>query len=118
LCKNKNLATLPCPHLKTAWFIAIGLHQAAEVMLFTVDKVNAMQVLPPPLKLGAYLLDDCDKDTYGLQQAVDFIKGNLTNQSDHIVRIFAHWAIVFFGHIFENYSSSANFWATSVLYKT
>lgn len=45
-------------------------------MLFTVDKVNSMGVLPPPLKLGAYVLDDCDKDTYGLQQAVDFIKGN------------------------------------------
>ena len=52
------------------------LKQAAEVMLYTVDKVNAMGVLPPPLKLGAYVLDDCDKDTYGLQQAVDFIKGN------------------------------------------
>jgi len=49
--------------------------QAAEVMLFTVDKVNERQILPEPLKLGAYLLDDCDKDTYGLQMAVDFIKG-------------------------------------------
>ena len=47
------------------------------MMLFTVDRVNAMGVLPPPLKLGAYVLDDCDKDTYGLQQAVDFVKGNL-----------------------------------------
>ena len=45
-------------------------------MLYTVDMVNSMGVLPPPLKLGAYVLDDCDKDTYGLQQAVDFIKGN------------------------------------------
>ncbi len=44
-------------------------------MLYTVDKVNALGVLPPPLRLGAYVLDDCDKDTYGLQQAVDFIKG-------------------------------------------
>ena len=55
----------------------IDHQQAAEVMLFTVDRVNAMGVLPPPLKLGAYVLDDCDKDTYGLQQAVDFVKGNL-----------------------------------------
>ncbi len=50
--------------------------QAAEVMLYTVDKVNERGILPPPLKLGAYVLDDCDKDTYGLQMAVDFIKGN------------------------------------------
>jgi hypothetical protein len=53
----------------------INTPQAAEVMLYTVDKVNSLGVLPPPLKLGAYVLDDCDKDTYGLQQAVDFIKG-------------------------------------------
>ena len=54
--------------------------QAAEVMLYTVDRVNSSpdgSVMPPGVKLGAYVLDDCDKDTYGLQQAVDFIKGAL-----------------------------------------
>jgi hypothetical protein len=30
------------------------------------------------------------------------------NQGDQIGRIFAHWAIVFFGQIFENCRSSAN----------
>ena len=25
--------------------------------------------------IGAHVLDDCDTDTYGLEQAVDFIKG-------------------------------------------
>ena len=49
--------------------------QAAEVMLFTLDKVNELQIMPPGVSLGAHILDDCDKDTYGLQQAVDFIKG-------------------------------------------
>ena len=49
--------------------------QAAEVMLYTVDKINEFQVIPGGLKLGAHILDDCDTDTYGLQQAVDFIKG-------------------------------------------
>ena len=49
--------------------------QAAEVMLYTVDRVNELKILPGGLTLGAYVLDDCDKDTYGLQQAVDFIKG-------------------------------------------
>jgi hypothetical protein len=49
--------------------------QAAEVMLYTVDMVNQLKVLPTGLRLGTYILDDCDKDTYGLQQAVDFIKG-------------------------------------------
>ena len=49
--------------------------QAAEVMLFTVDRVNALGIMPKGVTLGTYILDDCDKDTYGLQQAVDFIKG-------------------------------------------
>ena len=49
--------------------------QAAEVMLFTVDRVNALGIMPRGVTLGTYILDDCDKDTYGLQQAVDFIKG-------------------------------------------
>lgn len=54
--------------------------QAAEVMLYTVDRVNSSPdgtVLPPGVKMGAYILDDCDKDTYGLQQAVEFIKGDV-----------------------------------------
>ena len=49
--------------------------QAAEVMLYTIDKVNQMGIMPKSVTLGAHILDDCDKDTYGLQQAVDFIKG-------------------------------------------
>ena len=52
--------------------------QAAEVMLFTIDKVNEMGIMPQNVTLGAHILDDCDKDTYGLQQAVDFIKGVCT----------------------------------------
>ena len=49
-------------------------------MLYTVDRVNSSPdgtVLPPGVKMGAYILDDCDKDTYGLQQAVEFIKGDV-----------------------------------------
>ena len=51
--------------------------QAAEVMLYTIDKVNEMGIMPSGVTLGTHILDDCDKDTYGLQQAVDFIKGTL-----------------------------------------
>jgi metabotropic X receptor len=29
----------------------------------------------PGVTIGAHILDDCDKDTYGLEMAVDFIKG-------------------------------------------
>lgn len=48
--------------------------QALEAMLYTLDEINKLQLLPN-ITLGAHILDDCDKDTYGLEMAVDFIKG-------------------------------------------
>lgn len=48
--------------------------QSLEAMLYTLDRVNEMKLLPD-VTLGAHILDDCDKDTYGLEMAVDFIKG-------------------------------------------
>lgn len=49
--------------------------QALEAMLYTLDRINADPNLLPNITLGAHILDDCDKDTYGLEMAVDFIKG-------------------------------------------
>lgn len=48
--------------------------QALEAMLFTIDAINKLKLLPN-ITLGAHILDDCDKDSYGLEMAVDFIKG-------------------------------------------
>lgn len=48
--------------------------QALETMLYTLDVINNSTLLPN-IVLGAHILDDCDKDTYGLEMAVDFIKG-------------------------------------------
>jgi metabotropic X receptor len=48
--------------------------QALEAMLYTLDKLNDAKIIPG-VKIGAHILDDCDKDTYGLEMAVDFIKG-------------------------------------------
>lgn len=45
--------------------------QALEAMLYTLDKINEKT----NYTIGAHILDDCDKDTYGLEMAVDFIKG-------------------------------------------
>lgn len=47
--------------------------QALETMMYTLDVINSQRLLP--FSLGAHVLDDCDKDTYGLEMAVDFIKG-------------------------------------------
>ncbi|RZF40259.1 hypothetical protein LSTR_LSTR007459 [Laodelphax striatellus] len=49
--------------------------QALEVMLYTIDVLNSRP--DANFKLGAHILDDCDKDTYGLEMAVDFIKALL-----------------------------------------
>ena len=49
--------------------------QALETMVYTLDYVNRNTSLLPGMTLGAHILDDCDKDTYGLEQSVDFIKG-------------------------------------------
>ncbi|XP_066582766.1 metabotropic glutamate receptor 2 isoform X2 [Prorops nasuta] len=52
--------------------------QALEAMLYTLDKVNEAHIVPG-VKIGGLILDDCDKDTYGLEMAVDFIKGSISN---------------------------------------
>ncbi|XP_065367010.1 metabotropic glutamate receptor 2-like [Calliphora vicina] len=55
--------------------------QALEAMLYTIDRINEMGLLPN-ITLGAHILDDCDKDSYGLEMAVDFIKGSISNIDD------------------------------------
>ena len=49
--------------------------QALEVMLYTLDEINPDLKESAGFTLGAHILDDCDNDTYGLEQAVAFIKG-------------------------------------------
>ena len=52
--------------------------QSLEAMLYTLDFINDQsENFIPGVKIGAHILDDCDKDTYGLEQAVDFIKGKV-----------------------------------------
>ncbi|XP_067128355.1 metabotropic glutamate receptor-like [Centruroides vittatus] len=60
--------------------------QALECMLYTIDWVNSQKDFLPNITLGAYVLDDCDKDTYGLEQAVDFIKGYINNLDEGTYR--------------------------------
>ncbi|GFR19207.1 metabotropic glutamate receptor [Trichonephila clavata] len=54
-----------------------GSVQALEAILFTLDKVNAEKDFLPGIKLGAYIMDDCNRDSYSLEQAVNFIQGKL-----------------------------------------
>ncbi|XP_064643302.1 metabotropic glutamate receptor 3-like isoform X2 [Lineus longissimus] len=59
--------------------MAQGGIQALEMMLFTLDHVNNQKDFLPGIKLGAHIKDDCDRDTYGLEQSVDFIRGSISN---------------------------------------
>jgi metabotropic X receptor len=52
--------------------MAQGGIQTVETMLYTLDQINKRWT---KFKIGALILDDCDKDTYGLEMAIDFIKG-------------------------------------------
>ncbi|XP_071445912.1 metabotropic glutamate receptor 2-like [Hetaerina americana] len=66
--------------------------QAVEAMLYTLDVLRGVthpkhgvrsriygKSFLPGVALGAHILDDCDSDTYGLEMAVDFIKGSISN---------------------------------------
>ena len=60
--------------------------QALEAMVYTLDYVNSHPTLLRGMQLGAHILDDCDKDTYGLEQSVDFIKGEqLANRAPSLL---------------------------------
>lgn len=55
--------------------MAQGGVQALEALLFALDHAARARLGPPGVSIGAYVLDDCDNDTYGLEMALDFIKG-------------------------------------------
>jgi hypothetical protein len=65
--------------MKEAIYAVVLLWQALETMLYTVDRINSegrdWMSWPRGVRLGAHVLDDCDTDTYGLEMAIDFIKG-------------------------------------------
>lgn len=59
--------------------------QALETMMYTLDIINKDK--HTPFSLGAHILDDCDKDTYGLEMAVDFIKGKVDHRCFNVPTI-------------------------------
>ena len=53
--------------------------QRMEAMLYAIDKINRDPNLLPNITLGAHILDTCSRDTYALEQTLDFIKAHLSN---------------------------------------
>ena len=48
--------------------------QRAEAMLYALDMINADDTLLPGVRLGCHILDTCLRDTYALEQSLEFIK--------------------------------------------
>lgn len=52
--------------------------QRLEAMLFAIDEINRDSYLLPGIKLGVHILDTCSRDTYALEQSLEFVRASLT----------------------------------------
>ena len=52
--------------------------QRVEAMLYALDKINNDTNLLPNITLGAHILDTCLRDTYALEQSLEFIKAHMS----------------------------------------
>ena len=53
--------------------------QRLEAMLFALDKVNKDQNILQGVKLGANIMDTCSRDTYALEQALEYVRASMTS---------------------------------------
>lgn len=51
--------------------------QRVEAMLFTVDHINRNRAVLPDLTLGVNILDTCSRETYALDQAIEYVRASL-----------------------------------------
>lgn len=53
--------------------------QRLEAMLYAVDRVNNDPTLLPNITIGVHILDTCSRDTYALNQSLQFVRSSLNN---------------------------------------
>ncbi|XP_044742127.1 metabotropic glutamate receptor [Chrysoperla carnea] len=53
--------------------------QRLEAMMFAVDKINKDKNILPNITLGVNILDTCSRDTYALNQSLEFVRASLNN---------------------------------------
>ncbi|XP_013401727.1 metabotropic glutamate receptor-like, partial [Lingula anatina] len=53
--------------------------QRMEAMLYAVDKINNDDSILPNITLGVHILDTCSRDSYALEQSMDFIRAQFNN---------------------------------------
>lgn len=56
--------------------------QRLEAMLFAIDEINRDPSVLPGVVLGAHILDTCSRDTYALEQSLEFVRASLTKVDD------------------------------------
>lgn len=56
--------------------------QRLEAMLLALDEINKSDQILPGIVLGAHILDTCSKDTYALEQSLEFVRASLTKVDD------------------------------------
>lgn len=53
--------------------------QRLEAMLYALDRVNDDKKLLPHITLGANIMDTCSRDTYALEQALEYVRASMTS---------------------------------------
>ncbi|KAH8272471.1 hypothetical protein KR044_007720, partial [Drosophila immigrans] len=53
--------------------------QRLEAMLYAIDRVNNDTNLLPGISIGVHILDTCSRDTYALNQSLQFVRASLNN---------------------------------------
>ncbi len=70
--KKSADALIPCGEIQ----VDRGI-QRIEAMLFTIDEINREGKVLPGIKLGANLLDTCSRDTYALEQSLEYVRASM-----------------------------------------
>ncbi|XP_077983546.1 metabotropic glutamate receptor 3-like [Glandiceps talaboti] len=70
---EKGEGDIPCGLINTNRGV-----QRLEAMLFAVDEINKDKTLLPNITIGVNILDTCSRDTYALEQSLEFIRSSLT----------------------------------------
>jgi len=53
-------------------------------MLYAIDSINNDRTLLPGIRLGCHILDTCLRDTYALEQSLEFIRPYLSSFDDDV----------------------------------
>lgn len=53
--------------------------QRLEAMMYAIDRINNNKDILPNISLGVHILDTCSRDTYALNQSLQFVRASVNN---------------------------------------